>query len=598
MGLETARTIAELDETNPLGSDQVKFGDDHLRMIKNVLKDDLAWLWNQTRLYSFQAGAVVTSTDILYDEASFKFYHWNGPYSGGNYTVAAGSTPASAGGIGPTAWVDVGQGTFKEFLASDQGYGFIGGTPAPVEVDLSGLEEKKEADHLGVANTSLFSVLMGRSNVLILGDSITAGVGSSVPQFAYAHLLGQSLANFWEGGYGYPIHRNRENGTAVYGYTGTPVNAGLAKDAISLAPGQAVVFCPSETIAYGGYIIGGASTVGAVLQLQINGTTVASYTVTAAAHQEFFLNPPQSPYTSASDTVQVVASGGTIVISGAAPFHEGQGHKLVASNNSSPLCITCGASGESFNYFNSNATLIAAMLDSFFAAGNPAVVFLAIGTNSIYNNVQAQTPAQYVTSLQTLVNSITALRSDTSFIYTIPPKANEAMWPVIKPGYTYEDYADLLKSTFAGQDLIDLNLPRIHYADGVHPSAIGHEALAKHWCKFLGIPFNPNMPAVNKCAKLVGASPVTITDGQVSRDEHGVIRMCGMVFPNGAAGNLITTVNNNFRPSIQRLFMVPLHSASVYGYGIITINTNGEVRLVYNSLVWINMYLDGISYVA
>lgn len=38
MGLETASTIAELQETNPLPTDAVSAGDDHLRLIKAVLK--------------------------------------------------------------------------------------------------------------------------------------------------------------------------------------------------------------------------------------------------------------------------------------------------------------------------------------------------------------------------------------------------------------------------------------------------------------------------------------------------------------------------------------------------------------------------------
>lgn len=39
MGLETADTIAQLDETWPTGIDPINKGDDHIRLVKSVLKD-------------------------------------------------------------------------------------------------------------------------------------------------------------------------------------------------------------------------------------------------------------------------------------------------------------------------------------------------------------------------------------------------------------------------------------------------------------------------------------------------------------------------------------------------------------------------------
>lgn len=42
MGLETATTIEELNDTWPLGSDNRSQGDDHIRLIKSVLKAELA----------------------------------------------------------------------------------------------------------------------------------------------------------------------------------------------------------------------------------------------------------------------------------------------------------------------------------------------------------------------------------------------------------------------------------------------------------------------------------------------------------------------------------------------------------------------------
>ena len=38
MGIESGNYITNLDSANPLSSDNVSEGDDHLRLIKNVLK--------------------------------------------------------------------------------------------------------------------------------------------------------------------------------------------------------------------------------------------------------------------------------------------------------------------------------------------------------------------------------------------------------------------------------------------------------------------------------------------------------------------------------------------------------------------------------
>lgn len=126
MGLETARTIAELNSTYPLGSDQVKFGDDHLRLIKTILKSDLFWLWIYNRLYSFQLGATVTANDCLFNEADNTFYVWHGAYTAGSYFVAPGSTPATAGGVGANQWVAVQKATYREALSGEDGAGYIG----------------------------------------------------------------------------------------------------------------------------------------------------------------------------------------------------------------------------------------------------------------------------------------------------------------------------------------------------------------------------------------------------------------------------------------------------------------------------------------
>lgn len=56
---------------------------------------------------SFQTGATITARNqCLQDTSTGTFYSWSGVISEGGYVVPAGSTPATAGGVGALLWVD------------------------------------------------------------------------------------------------------------------------------------------------------------------------------------------------------------------------------------------------------------------------------------------------------------------------------------------------------------------------------------------------------------------------------------------------------------------------------------------------------------
>lgn len=77
---------------------------------------------------SFQAGSTVTEyNQCLVDASTGTFYSWNGALP---KVVPAGSTPATAGGIGAGAWVDRTDVTLRSDLASESGSGLVGYQPA------------------------------------------------------------------------------------------------------------------------------------------------------------------------------------------------------------------------------------------------------------------------------------------------------------------------------------------------------------------------------------------------------------------------------------------------------------------------------------
>ena len=121
MPVEVAKLVDDFNKLWPRGTDPVSKADDHIRMIKEVLQLEFELLYNKTRVFSFEKGAVVTPDSILYYEAEKAFYQWNGTYDVNNeYIVNAGSTPTTAGGIGGNAWTrSTGSGFMSTVLVSD-----------------------------------------------------------------------------------------------------------------------------------------------------------------------------------------------------------------------------------------------------------------------------------------------------------------------------------------------------------------------------------------------------------------------------------------------------------------------------------------------
>ena len=81
-----------------------------------------AWIqakgWNPVA-GSFEAGGtIVNSRDILWWGAAKAWYSWHGTLP---KVVPAGSTPLTAGGVSPTAWVDLTDGELRNDLAADGG---------------------------------------------------------------------------------------------------------------------------------------------------------------------------------------------------------------------------------------------------------------------------------------------------------------------------------------------------------------------------------------------------------------------------------------------------------------------------------------------
>lgn len=87
MGLESANWVGDLVITNPTVTDQKQFGDDHLRMLKSVLKKSFNGFFGQILAYATEAqGAtvndyVLTLTDTLSAYTSPSIYVFNATHT-------------------------------------------------------------------------------------------------------------------------------------------------------------------------------------------------------------------------------------------------------------------------------------------------------------------------------------------------------------------------------------------------------------------------------------------------------------------------------------------------------------------------------------
>ncbi|ELE9748409.1 hypothetical protein NOX27_06670 [Enterobacter kobei] len=76
---------------------------------------------------TFTTGATINNpNEVLLNTADGEYYKWTGSFASGPKVVPASSTPARTGGIGPGAWIGVGDASLRTALAALTGAGLVG----------------------------------------------------------------------------------------------------------------------------------------------------------------------------------------------------------------------------------------------------------------------------------------------------------------------------------------------------------------------------------------------------------------------------------------------------------------------------------------
>lgn len=107
---------------------------------------------------TFTTGATINNpNEVLLNTADGEYYKWTGSFASGGKVVPANSTPAGTGGIGPGAWIGVGDASLRAALAAPGGVDLVNG--AVSQEALSSQDAGKGDAMVGVKQPFTGSVL-------------------------------------------------------------------------------------------------------------------------------------------------------------------------------------------------------------------------------------------------------------------------------------------------------------------------------------------------------------------------------------------------------------------------------------------------------
>lgn len=146
-------------------------------------------LWGYVLIDSFEVGALLTERfQALRWESNGEYYRWDGSLP---KEVPAGSTPLSSGGVGPGAWVGIGDASLRAILATNQGASLIGSSPgSTVQGELDRLDKSaficpemylngSETDHTAAFRQALSDAKAQKKKFVATGSYVLSASASN-----------------------------------------------------------------------------------------------------------------------------------------------------------------------------------------------------------------------------------------------------------------------------------------------------------------------------------------------------------------------------------------------------------------------------------
>lgn len=360
--------------------------------------------------------------------------------------------------------------------------------------------DQSTLDGLGDTSGGIPGVIANNASVLFVADSIGEGVGATYPQ-AWAYSSAMSIMNkVAPDGYGYFTTVNMANALTEAGITSTGaiVAEGAVANRLALNPGQTLTLT-GRAIGNVDLFFDAATSVGSSLEYRLNGVLYNTKALSSAGQtgiMSTFYTPFQDggPLCKSTDIIEVKAINARATITGI---------MSARTTPNSPIVYVAAKSGYTYQDFTTAAAMDEfAWYLNFYRAAAEKVMVVGLGTNSIYQaGARADTPADMVTKMAAFIAGMRARCTPLRVAVWVPPKSDPTIFPIIKPGYTYNDYVKAIVAFGAQNNVAVIRVDRtvlgnanVMLFDGVHPLPIGNMVLAQATCSTLGVSLNTRAP--------------------------------------------------------------------------------------------------------
>jgi lysophospholipase L1-like esterase len=451
-----------------------------------------------------------------------------------------------------------------------------------------GLYARKQPSGIEVESDAGLSQILrsinhdARTNVVVIGDSITEGVAATEWKARYVNQFMQSLQNSVSQGYRYfgNARISKDFDDTNKSTTGTFISSGVVNDALQLDDGETITLNNYQARNFD--VIYNADLSSGALELRVNGHLAATHSISGSGQQTSYPSLSLVQDTIETDAITITSSGGSVVVNSLSVL----AHSIDSTPSQYGFIIP--RSGWAYQNFNTSSQMDLIAEYSNFANKERCTFFIMLGTNNIYNTGYNNTPSEYLTEMSKLVDGLTSRVSGSHFYISVPPKGGSS-WSPIAP-YVYEDYVATILRYCSENGHTPIRFDLVDFAgkglipDGIHPSDDGMALMSKVVCDTVGVEYNPDIysryESVNKVVKGIATyndlwSPLSSFSAKVI-ENNGLVSMTGFANQNASTSRVMCTLPPQYRP-VSRDIYTTCQTQS--GLETLVIYQNGDIEV-------------------
>lgn len=432
----------------------------------------------------------------------------------------------------------------------------------------------------------------GHGSINLIGDSITAGTGSTSYANHYVTKLYKKLYGLYDIDNSYDCIVDFSS-ISDFAYTGCSYGTkGIGKSLIMAVNATIITNRQAGTICIYHYKEAAQGSI-EIYKNDVLITTFDCSTGTDTYDELKFYNIPNEP-----GEIKIKCINASVELTGVLLFTNG-------NNSMGNITVNRFAiSGTNTTDYTSASKLASILKIGSFYNSKRNIFIIALGTNDIYAATKANSVATYKANIKTIAEYLKV--NNQIPILFVPPKANEGTWPPIITYYT--SYKDAIYELAYELELQVIDMSQFDfvasgwYSDGVHPNNTGHDEYFKLIYRSL---LMTNNKIDKPFPKLETPYRVTYQNGWVDfnvplnsyveyyKDNLGVVTIQGLCKSGTATAN--TTIFDlpvGYRPTGADKFIPVITST---GIGYVTISaTTGAVKIQSGGNGWLSF--DGVSF--